>query len=335
MAPLNVWLVAQSLHWCDALNKCERLNLQIQDFERMKTITLNQVSDFELRLLRIFRTVVQSGSFTGAETALGISRSAISVHMSDLENRLGLRLCQRGRSGFSLTDEGRYVLQAGEAVLTAIESFRTEVNQLHRQLRGELNVGIVNNLVTQPRMRITDALKCFQALDDVKVNLSMSTPGDIERGLLDGRLHVGAIPHISQLSGLEYHALYDEHCHLYCSSEHPLFNAQGDELSAALPTHPTVLPTFPVPTQAMELLQQLNGKATASDREGIAFLILTGGYLGFLPDHYAAGWVSKGQMRALDQAKLAYETPISIVVPKSRRPSLILSRFLEAIGVTK
>lgn len=61
---------------------------------------LAQVSDFDIRLLRIFRSVVESGGFSAAETVLGIGRSAISQQMSDLEQRLGLRLCQRGRAGF-------------------------------------------------------------------------------------------------------------------------------------------------------------------------------------------------------------------------------------------
>ena len=68
---------------------------------------LAQVSDFDIRLLRIFRSVVECGGFSAAETVLGIGRSAISQQMSDLEQRLGLRLCQRGRAGFSLTEEGR------------------------------------------------------------------------------------------------------------------------------------------------------------------------------------------------------------------------------------
>lgn len=67
---------------------------------------LAQVGDFEIRLLRLFKTVVECGSFTAAEGRLGITRSAISLHMNDLEKRLGMRLCQRGRAGFSLTDEG-------------------------------------------------------------------------------------------------------------------------------------------------------------------------------------------------------------------------------------
>lgn len=128
----------------------------------MKAKSLGQITDFDLRLLRMFKTVVECGSFTAAESVLGITRSAISLHMSDLEKRPGMRLCQRGRAGFALTDEGREILRHSESMMAAVENFRQQVNQMHKHLRGEFNIGIINNLVTQPRMQITDALDALR-----------------------------------------------------------------------------------------------------------------------------------------------------------------------------
>lgn len=300
-----------------------------------KKAPLSQVSDFDLRLLRLFRTVVQCGSFAAAEGALGITRSAISLHMSDLEKRVGMRLCQRGRAGFALTDEGREVLRATEALLAAIETFRGDVNQMHQQLRGDLNLGIVNNLVTQPKMRITRALKALRAEGaGVRINLSMSTPGEIERGLLDGRLHVGAVPLITPLSGLEYSPLYDERSNLYCSHEHPLFSRAASLGGDDLKTTDAVVPSFPMTAEAIGLHQLLNFAASASDREGIAFLILTGKYIGFLPDHYAATWVEKGLMAPVAPDRLFFDTKLAVAARKGRRQNLILDRFLDALQDT-
>ena len=81
---------------------------------------LAQVSDFDIRLLRLFRSVVECGGFSAAESVLGIGRSAISQQMSDLEQRLGLRLCQRGRAGFALTEEGREVYQSSLQLFGAL-----------------------------------------------------------------------------------------------------------------------------------------------------------------------------------------------------------------------
>ncbi|GAA3141776.1 hypothetical protein GCM10020255_018510 [Rhodococcus baikonurensis] len=60
----------------------------------------------DLKLLRIFTSVVRHQGFAPAQQDLGLSASAISTYMSQLERQLGIVLCHRGRSGFSLTSKG-------------------------------------------------------------------------------------------------------------------------------------------------------------------------------------------------------------------------------------
>ncbi|NUF64927.1 LysR family transcriptional regulator, partial [Acinetobacter bereziniae] len=277
----------------------------------MKPKKLNQVTDFDIKLLKIFKTVCDCHSFTAAESILGISRSAISLHMSDLENRLGIRLCQRGRAGFALTDEGREVLQYIEMLTASIEDFRAKINQMHNQLKGEFNIGIINNLVTMQSAYITKSLaQLAEENSEVVINISMSTLSDIECRVLDNRLHAGAIPLVSPLSGLDYFHLYQENSFLYCGENHPLFNHTGKINPKDLKQWNTVLPNYAISPEAMKLHQLLNCSATASDREGIAFLILTGKFIGFLPDHYARKWVVDGFMKPIMQNVMHYSTPI-------------------------
>ncbi|NUG08732.1 LysR family transcriptional regulator, partial [Acinetobacter bereziniae] len=275
----------------------------------MKPKKLNQVTDFDIKLLKIFKTVCDCHSFTAAESILGISRSAISLHMSDLENRLGIRLCQRGRAGFALTDEGREVLQYIEMLTASIEDFRAKINQMHNQLKGEFNIGIINNLVTMQSAYITKSLaQLAEENSEVVINISMSTLSDIECRVLDNRLHAGAIPLVSPLSGLDYFHLYQENSFLYCGENHPLFNHTGKINPKDLKQWNTVLPNYAISPEAMKLHQLLNCSATASDREGIAFLILTGKFIGFLPDHYARKWVVDGFMKPIMQNVMHYST---------------------------
>ncbi|MCU9951073.1 LysR family transcriptional regulator [Pseudomonas solani] len=297
---------------------------------------LAQVSDFDIRLLRIFRSVVECGGFSAAESVLGIGRSAISQQMSDLEQRLGLRLCQRGRAGFALTEEGREVYHSSLQLLSALESFRTEVNGLHLHLRGELNIGLTDNLVTLPHMRITHALaRLKERGPDVVINIRMTPPSEVEQGVLDGRVHVGVVPQTVALSGLEYQPLYDERSLLYCAVGHPLFYADDAQLSdARLNEQEAIAPTFRLPADIQAHYQALHCTASASDREGMAFLILTGRYIGYLPDHYATFWVQQGRLRALKPSKRFYDLSLATVTRKGRRPHLVLESFLEALAAT-
>ena len=293
----------------------------------------SQLSNFDIRLLRIFRTVVECGGFSAAEVELNISRSAISISMADLEERLGLRLCQRGRAGFSLTDEGQMVYQASQQLMTSLENFRTQVNTIHEKLTGELNIGITDNLVTLEHMRVSKALKALKSEGaEVEINIRMIPPNEIERYVLDGGLHVGVVPYIRPLPGLEYSSLYTEESLLYCNYQHPLFNALDSELTVEkINKFEAVSPTYAQTAQTRSHYQNLLTTATATDREGVAFLILTGCFVGYLPTHYAKRWVVSGQMRALCPEKFNFSTEYQTVLRKGARPNLVLETFLKEV----
>ncbi len=295
-----------------------------------KPVLPGQLSDTDLRLLRIYRKVVECGGFSAAEVELNISRAAISIAMNDFESRLALRLCKRGRSGFALTEEGREVYEASLQLLAAIEGFRTRVNGLHAQLKGELNIGITDNLVTMPQMHITNALNALRRRGDIRINIRMIPPTDIELGVLDGRLHTGVIPALKTLPGLHYRLLYDEESMLYCSHQHALFGRaeiSADELAAC----DAVLPAYAQTPQIKTLHEPFKDAASATDREGIAFLILTGQYIGFLPTHYAERWIREGLMCALNPAEYGYITQYSAITRKGAPSNLVLESYLEEL----
>lgn len=289
-----------------------------------------QLSDIDLRMLRIFKVVVECGGFSAAEVELNITRSAISISMSDLEKRLGFTLCQRGRSGFTLTDEGQQVYEYTLELLSSIENFRTQVNTLHTQLIGELNIGITDNLVTMPKMKITNALAALKKQGPgVAINIRMIAPNEIELGVLDGKLHVGVVPTLRSLAGLNYTPLYEEQSKLYCSAGHQLFDQADDKID--LKAWDAVAPAYAQTPEIKACYQQLNATATATDREGIAFLILTGQYIGYLPDHLAERWVSEGKMRAIAPERYGYETFFSVITRKGARSNLVLETYLEQL----
>lgn len=294
-----------------------------------------QVSDTDIRLLRIFRTVVDNGGFSSAEVELNISISAISIAVADLEKRLGMKLCQRGRAGFSLTDEGSEVYQAVLQLLASLEDFKTQVNSITAQLKGELNIGITDNLVTlYEHMRVTNSLAALKKQGPgVRINIRMMPPGEIGKSVLDGRLHIGVIPDIKRLAGLDYIDLYDEESQLYCGHRHSLFALPKKQLTQSLINQQdTVLPAAAVPQENKTQLQKMHSTATATDREGVAFLILSGEYVGFLPTHYAERWVQEGRMQALLPEVFNYRTRYAAITRKGARPNLVLQTFIEELG---
>ncbi len=119
---------------------------------------LTTVGAPDLRLLRVFIAVAEAGSFSAAQVVLNVSQPTISTQMAELETRLGLTLCRRGRSGFSLTDDGHATYEAAKSLLRGCEDFVSKVNSQRGSVSGELRIALADSLVGNPDFPIEDIL---------------------------------------------------------------------------------------------------------------------------------------------------------------------------------
>lgn len=290
------------------------------------------LTDFDLKLLRVFKTVVDCGGFSAAQVELNIGRSAISRHIADLESRLDMRLCQRGRAGFCLTEQGQFVYEATQQLLLDLEAFRVNINAAHRRLRGALKVGLTDNMVTDASSPLVAAFSRFhQREPKVTLDLLVSAPNDIERAVIEGRVHLGVVPYHHHLPGLEYHDLHRETSHLYCGDQHPLYSTPDDALKLQdLDRHHAIAPGY-IHSMISAELPALNTQATTGQVEGAATLILSGQYLGFLPDHYAEQWLARGRMRCLMPERFHYAIPFKVITRQNAQPSPLRLAFLNVL----
>lgn len=94
----------------------------------------------EFKRMVVFSHVVETGSFTGAARRLGIAKSAISKHISVLEESLGARLLNRTTRRLSLTDIGEQYYQSCRKMVEAVEEAKQCVTALQEKPRGTLKV---------------------------------------------------------------------------------------------------------------------------------------------------------------------------------------------------
>lgn len=92
--------------------------------------------------MRSFLAVVDAGSFVGAAEALDLSKTAVSRHVGELEQRLGVRLLQRTTRRLSLTDEGEVFAARTRELLGALDEAETEVSARAGQAVGLLKVTV-------------------------------------------------------------------------------------------------------------------------------------------------------------------------------------------------
>ena len=79
--------------------------------------TLPALPRFTLRQLHYFVAVARCGQISAAATEVGLSQSAMTLAIADLEQAVGTALLERGRQGVTLTHQGQGFLQHAESVL--------------------------------------------------------------------------------------------------------------------------------------------------------------------------------------------------------------------------
>jgi DNA-binding transcriptional LysR family regulator len=290
---------------------------------------LANLSEGDIRLLKVFAKVVEAGGFSAAQIELNVSQSTISTHMTALEQRLGVRLCQRGRSGFRLTEKGQLIYQASQRLFASLAEFRTEAGAVRNRLVGTLAIGIVDNLITNPRSCLHQAVMRFNAAaPEVQIAVHVTSPTDLERAVLDGRFDLGLGACGRHSPYLAYEDVFEERQVLYCGRGHPLFDRSDAIGVADLETQQFVRRAYAAPDKFPAGLR-LAATAVGDLMESVALFILAGRYIGYLPQHFARQWVERDLMRPLLEATLGYQNPIYLATRKTERRSPILAAFLK------
>jgi len=94
----------------------------------------------EFAAIPVFVAVVENGGFSAASRALGVSKSAVSKRINQLENHLGVLLLHRTTRKLSLTEAGeRYYEHAAQA-LSAAGKAEDAVTELQGEPQGKLKI---------------------------------------------------------------------------------------------------------------------------------------------------------------------------------------------------
>ena len=93
-----------------------------------------------LTSIKVFRQVVESGSFVAASDRLDISTAMVSKHVMNVEQRLGLRLLNRNSRTLSLTEPGRVYFERCKTILDDLEDTELELGSLNTAPRGTLRI---------------------------------------------------------------------------------------------------------------------------------------------------------------------------------------------------
>jgi DNA-binding transcriptional LysR family regulator len=272
-----------------------------------------KISGSDLHLFRVFESVVRNGGMSAAQMELSLSQPTVSNHLTALEQRLGVKLCERGRRGFSLTEEGRRVYEISTEIAGMLDANSARLSCLRSALAGKVGVGIVDCMATDQNLRISDAIAELSATaPEIELNLKIMRPNDITKAVAESEIDIGIGGSDIKVASVKYQIIYREEHAVFCGSTHPLFHRRDETItSAECYGHPWVHRGY-----WYDVLRHRFDNSSANrvtfDIEAQLLMVLSGAYLGVLPIHFARLFEQQGRLRRLPMADEAYFADIEV-----------------------
>jgi len=181
----------------------------------------------DLRQLRYFVTVAETGHMTRAAAQLGIQQPPLSLQIKALERQLGMPLLQRHPKGVSLTDGGRLMLVEAKRLLQDFSEMRDRMERLASGQQGLLAVGFTSSAAAHA---YTPAVlrACRSRHPGIALTLSEDNAAALIEAVAKARLHCGflRVP-VARPEGLTFEPLFSEPALLALPLDHRLAQLPG------------------------------------------------------------------------------------------------------------
>jgi len=272
----------------------------------------------DLNQIRIFAAVADAGSFTQAARQLGMEKSSVSTKVSQLEQRLGVRLLQRTTRSVKLTEAGQGYLSFCHQALEQVQLGDHFIQSLSEEPSGRLRLSAPMNYVEILMQPV------IQPFLDAYPKVSMEFLQSNERVNLvtdayDLALRVG----LGQLddSSLVARKLYDTHLVLVASTEYlenrgipeTMEDLDGHEFVGMMSDSGRRFETRPMLWQGQKVAA--NFRFLVNGMFGVKHAIMAGLGIGIVPLMFVLPEIRQGQLKVMDHKLDLPKTNMYAVYP--------------------
>lgn len=178
---------------------------------------------------KVFCDLCDTGSFSRAAEASGITQSAVSQQIRNVEKQFGVPLVDRNSNFFTLTPEGLVYLEACRDILARFDSLGTRFRIARGALDGELRLASVISIALH---NLPPVLKQFRKTHPgVEVMVDYRKADEIYDAVEDGRADLGLVAYPKARPGLRAITCWQERLVLVMPPGHPLAGKRPINLS--------------------------------------------------------------------------------------------------------
>jgi DNA-binding transcriptional LysR family regulator len=172
-----------------------------------------------LRQFRVFEAVARNLSFSRAAAELHLSQPAVSMQVKGIEAILGLPLTEQMGKKIYLTEAGREVLHASQAITARLDDLQANLAQLRGMDTGRLNIAVTTTVSAVS----TGILARFRGrYPRVAIHLDVSNRESVLGQLALNRIDLAIMGQVPEGLDLEATRFMDNPLVVIAPPEHPL-----------------------------------------------------------------------------------------------------------------
>lgn len=286
----------------------------------------------EISNLRFFVVVVETGSFSAAARQLGVTPSAVSRQISQLEESLGAQLITRTTRKQTLTEAGVLYFQQAHRIIRDIDNARQDVMRLTGLPSGTLQITAEPDLANRLIAPLVPGF--LRKYPNIELSISMSADlVDLVAGRLDVAIRMG---HLED-SSLRARRITTSRSTLYASPDyltrrgtpkHPSDLADHDCLSFRLSGD---VAQWQFETETDALCIGINGPIRVNSLSFLLKMAVSGCGIVMMPNWMAGDAVQQGLLRPVLESftVIPRETPISAVYADGRHLAPKVRAFID------
>lgn len=142
----------------------------------------------ELKYLRTFKTILETGSFQKAAERLNYAQSTVTLQMQILEQELSVKLFDKIGRKMELTEAGKELLPCIDAALEAVEQMEC-YGKSGKEPAGTLRIAMPETLLVYQMQPVIRAFR--EQAPNVRLSLQIPNCYLIRDRLLNGSLDIG------------------------------------------------------------------------------------------------------------------------------------------------
>ena len=183
------------------------------------------MTNVTLRQIRAFSAVASQGSFTRAAAKLGVSQSALTIAVRELEAEVGLRLFDRSTRSVELTQHGAGFLRIADRILDEIDRALDDLRTAAERKSGSVVISAAASFITY--VLVPTVAVMARTYPNIAVRLIENTTTGVSRQVMDGEADFGITTLWTRAEDLETEMLLRDTFGVVVPSGHPLARASG------------------------------------------------------------------------------------------------------------